>query len=118
MKLSVLINKARIKPKAKSKLAMTTTCFNDIAPEGMGRFGLITASLSLSKKSFSEKPAEVISAIEKKIKRIVNDERSSLVIANAVKSDKPPVMSQYGSRRSATNPLAGVVDMLHFPLFD
>jgi hypothetical protein len=38
-------------------------------------------------------------------------------MANAVKSDKPPVMSQYGSRRSAINPLeAVVVAMQHFPL--
>ena len=40
---------AVIKPAAKSKPEIATTCFSERAPDGMGRFGLITASLSLSK---------------------------------------------------------------------
>jgi hypothetical protein len=39
-------------------------------------------------------------------------------MANAVRSDKPPVISQYGSRRSETSPLVGVVDMGYVPLCD
>jgi hypothetical protein len=41
-----------------------------------------------------EKPADVMNAIEKKIKKIVWTPMASLVIANAVKSESPPVISQ------------------------
>jgi hypothetical protein len=40
------------------------------------------------------KPAEVMKAIEKKISRIVWGAIMDFVIAKAVKTDKPPVMSQ------------------------
>ena len=53
-------------------------------------------------------PAEVMHAIEKKISRtcqmFVN---APFVIANAVSTDSPPVMSQYGSLSKASKPLAG-----------
>jgi len=95
VKLSQLMKKDRIKPAAKSTLETATTCRKESAPEGMGRFGLINASLSLSKKSFIAKPAEVMKAIEKKISKA--DSRlkfCQLLIAKAVSSDKPPVISQ------------------------
>jgi hypothetical protein len=41
-----------------------------------------------------EKPADVINAIEKKINRMVSKPMASLVIANAVRSESPPVISQ------------------------
>jgi hypothetical protein len=41
-----------------------------------------------------EKPADVMHAIEKKISKILSKLMSSLVIANAVISDKPPVIIQ------------------------
>src|SRR4030042_2462914 len=48
-KLSGFIKAARPKPKAKRRIEAATACFKDNEPAGIGRFGLITASLSLSK---------------------------------------------------------------------
>jgi hypothetical protein len=51
----------------------------------------------------------VMNAIEKKIRKAVIGFiiKGFFWMANAVKSDKPPVISQYGRRRRAINPCAG-----------